>query len=58
MASCDLPQLRLIIANQKGDVVFGCIFDMGELFTCAAENDVLRRDAKALHQVQLMLKDK
>ncbi len=49
MASRNLPQLHLIIANQEGDVVFGCVFDMGELFTRAAKNDILRRDAKALH---------
>lgn len=58
MAACDLPQLCLIITNKEGDVVFGRVFNMGELFTSATENDVLRWDAKALHQVQLMLRDK
>lgn len=58
MAASNLSQLNLVVTNQEWDVVFGCIFDVRQLLTRATEHDVMRRDPKAPHQIQLMLKDK
>lgn len=54
----DLPHLSLAVANQELDTEFGTAFDVRELLTHSPQDDVLRRDTKAPHQLQLLLQSK
>lgn len=55
MATCNFAQLGLVVAEHEVNTTFGGVLDQGELLAHAAEDYVLRGDAKALNQLQLIL---
>ena len=58
VTASDLAQFRLVVAHQEVDSALGRVLDQGELLAHAAQNDVLRGNAVALHQHHLVLEQK
>lgn len=57
MGAGNLAQLCFIVAHQEVNAVLGSIFNVRHLLTDAAVDNVLRRNAMTLEQLQLRLKD-
>lgn len=58
MGASNLAELCFIIAHQDVNAVLCSVFNVRHLFADAAVDNVLRRNAMALEEVELRLKDK
>lgn len=57
MGTSNLTELCFIVAHQEVNAVLCSIFNVRHLFTDAAVDNVLRRNAMTLEQLELRLKD-